>query len=440
VPTPTKNQNPSYTFSSTEAGAITYGGSCSSATTAAVAGNNTITLRPAAGPGLLPAGTYSNCTVTVTDAAGNASTLLTINTFTVDITPPSLAQVTAVPTPTKNQNPSYTFSATEAGAITYGGSCSSATTAAVAGNNTITLRASAGGGPLPAGTYSTCTVTVTDAAGNASTLLTINTFTVDITPSTLAQITAVPTPTTNHNPSYTFSSTEAGAITYGGSCSSATAAAVAGNNTITLRASAGGGALPEGTYSNCTVAVTDAAGNASILLSINTFTINNYTISFSLTGSGTILCPGSVPLGGSFECTVTPGSGYSLESLLDNSVNVTGQVSGTSYSVANVTSDHTLNATFKLNATVLRLWGESVPYSSEGYSSITEAYADALNNDDILIQALQFNGNLDFNKDIFIMITGGYDTNFVSPTGFTTILGIVTISSGTVDIEKVIIR
>jgi heat shock protein HslJ len=71
----------------------------------------------------------------------------------------------------------------------------------------------------------------------------------------LKEVTAVETPTTDTTPKYTFSSTKAGTITYGGSCSSSTTVAVTGNNTITLNT------LSDGTYSDCTITVTDNAGN-----------------------------------------------------------------------------------------------------------------------------------------------------------------------------------
>ena len=70
-------------------------------------------------------------------------------------TAPIIAEVTAVATPTNDSTPDYTFSSTEAGTITYGGTCSSSTTIAVAGNNTITLNA------LASGTYENCTISVT---------------------------------------------------------------------------------------------------------------------------------------------------------------------------------------------------------------------------------------------------------------------------------------
>jgi len=149
VATPTNDSTPNYTFSSTEAGTITYGGPCSSSSTNAVAGNNTITLNT------LSEGTYSDCTITVTDSEGNVSSSHTITSFTVVI-PPILSEVTAVTTPTMDTTPNYTFSSSKAGTITYGGPCSSSTTVAIAGNNTITLNA------LAAGTYDNCTITVTN--------------------------------------------------------------------------------------------------------------------------------------------------------------------------------------------------------------------------------------------------------------------------------------
>ena len=162
----------------------------------------------------------------------------------LDTTAPIIAEVTAVTTPTNDSTPNYTFSSTEAGTITYGGPCSSSTTIAVAGNNTITLNT------LSDGTYSDCTITVTDSEGNVSSSHTITSFTVVIPP-IIAEVTAVTTPTIDTTPNYTFSSSKAGTITYGGPCSSSTTTAIAGNNTITFNA------LANGTYDNCTITVTN---------------------------------------------------------------------------------------------------------------------------------------------------------------------------------------
>ena len=108
------NNNPiSYTFNADEGGTISYGGSCSSATTVATTGNNTITFSS------LNPGTYSNCTITVTDTDGNISNTLTVSPFTLVVhgggggspsqpstpTPNPIPEPAPTPSPTPNPNP-----------------------------------------------------------------------------------------------------------------------------------------------------------------------------------------------------------------------------------------------------------------------------------------------------------------------------------------------
>ena len=270
IATPTNDSTPEYTFHSDQAGTITYGGFCTStATTEAVAGNNTITFDA------LAEGTYNNCTITVTDYADNASPALSVTAFVVDTTAAILTEVTPVPTPSNDTTPEYTFNTNKEGTITYGGSCGSATpTDATVGDNTITY------GTLAAGTYSDCTITVTDAAGNTSPALSVSTFVIDTTaPNAPTEVTPVPTPSNDTTPEYTFNTNKEGTITYGGSCGSATPTdATVGDNTITY------GTLAAGTYSDCTITVTDAAGNTSPALSVSTFVIDTTAPIITLNG------------------------------------------------------------------------------------------------------------------------------------------------------------
>ena len=114
--------------------------------------------------------------------------------------------------------------------------------------------------------------TISDASGNNATLAHSSvannlSFMVDTTAPTLAQVTAV-APLTSLTPTYTFSSNEAGTITYAGECSSTTTSASVDNNTITLAT------LSDGeTYDDCTTTVTDTAGNISDTLTITQFAI-----------------------------------------------------------------------------------------------------------------------------------------------------------------------
>jgi len=199
--------------------------------------------------------------IDTTDNTTTSDDTTTSDTTTTDTTAPVIAEVTFVTTPNNDTTPDYTFSSNEAGTITYGGSCSSSTTSATSGNNTITLVS------LSERTYSDCTITVTDSAGNVSNTLTITSFIVDTTAATLVEVTAVTTLTNDPTPDYTFSSSEAGAITYGGSCSSSTTSATTDNNTITLVS------LSDDTYSDCTITVTDNASNG-VTLNISSFVVD----------------------------------------------------------------------------------------------------------------------------------------------------------------------
>ena len=107
----------------------------------------------------------TTATIMVTSPDNDTTTI-------TDTTAPVIAEVSVVTTPTTDSTPNYTFSSTEAGTITYGVSCSSETTSATSGNNTITLVS------LSTGIYSDCTITVTDAAENVSNTLTLSSFNV----------------------------------------------------------------------------------------------------------------------------------------------------------------------------------------------------------------------------------------------------------------------
>lgn len=88
VADPTNDITPSYVFSSDEAGTISYGGSCESADTSAGSGDNSITFNE------LAEGIYNDCTIKVTDATGNESSSLTVSSFTVDTTAPTITSKT----------------------------------------------------------------------------------------------------------------------------------------------------------------------------------------------------------------------------------------------------------------------------------------------------------------------------------------------------------
>ena len=184
------------------------------------------------------------------------------SSVTVDLTPPALTSVTPISDPTNDQTPNYTLSSLENVTLTYGGSCSSTTSSVASGNNTIIFDT------LSEGTYNDCVITATDNAGNIGIPLSIPTFMVDITRPVITEITPVSIFTADQTPDYTFNTTEAGSIVYGGACGSFTATAVVGDNTVTFNP------LGSGLYSNCILIVTDAAGNSSSTFNISDFTVD----------------------------------------------------------------------------------------------------------------------------------------------------------------------
>ncbi len=88
VLSPSNDRTPSYTFSSSKAGTISYAGSCSSDNTSASSDNNTVTFNA------LADGDYNNCSITVTDPAGNTSDNLSVRAFSIDTLAPQMTSVT----------------------------------------------------------------------------------------------------------------------------------------------------------------------------------------------------------------------------------------------------------------------------------------------------------------------------------------------------------
>ena len=123
-----------------------------------------------------------------------------------------------------------------------------------------------------------------------------DTTTTDTTAPVLAEVNAINKSAT---PDYTFSTTESGTITYGGACSSSTTSvthysfygessdvpisfnALTREEVFNLNQV---GLTTTGTYDNCTITVTDSAGNASLPLSVSKFQL--YSMDYSCGGTG----------------------------------------------------------------------------------------------------------------------------------------------------------
>jgi hypothetical protein len=265
TPDPTSDPTPDYGFTSDEAGTILYAGTCAAGNTVAASGANTVTF------GTLTSGTYADCTIRVEDAAGNISNTLNVGSFVVDVTAPvrsngaptgNLAEGTTNTDISLDTNENATCKYSTMSGVAY---ASMTNTFGTTGTTTHSTNVTG----LSDGTSYIYYVRCVDDLGNADgTDYSISFGVADNTAPVLAEVTPVTTPTSDSTPDYVFSSDEAGTISYGGDCDSEDVDAIAGDNTITFDT------LSNGTYSNCTITVTDGSSNPSLALAVTPFTVN----------------------------------------------------------------------------------------------------------------------------------------------------------------------
>jgi methionine-rich copper-binding protein CopC len=297
VSTPSSDASPSFIISSNEPGTISYEGNCSSAVTAYNEENTqkTITLNT------LAEGTYTDCKVILTDNSGNSSNL-TLNNFTIDLSGPTIQSSSPVHdssgvavgstiTLTFNENIQADsgnisiFSGTVESPVSYL-SFTSSDSKVVINNNTLTI--------TPGQNFTSFTnyhlqidnSALSDTLGNSFLGLSIGNLsftTADINPPVISFVSQISSPTSDTTPSFIITSDEAASISYSGSCSSSDTLYSSGDSQKTITFNS----LAEGTYSDCSLTLTDSSGNSSNL-ALNSFTVNTETVVYSaIEGAGT---------------------------------------------------------------------------------------------------------------------------------------------------------
>ncbi len=321
-----------------------------------------------------------------------------------DNSTPEISEVTAIGT-TEDTTPDYVFSSTHSGPITYSGSCSSSTTSANIGNNTITLN------ELIAGkTYNDCGIEVTDScSGLSSDNLSLGSITIsepcdnsDNSTPTLTESVRIglnkDNNTNDTSPNYIFASNESGTISYGGSCKSTTTSASIGNNTITLRQS-NNSWFSHGTYNDCTLRVMDCNGNISDNLSISPFKVYIREELYSVTyGNGHFIAVGD--------------NGRILTSSTGDNNSWTVQESGTTSDLYDVETDNHTFVAVGYRGKLIRsvdngttwttpsTWGQS---SISGTTTTLSAVAGQIDNisgnNDFVIVTNAANGKIGYSSD-----------------------------------------
>ena len=93
---------------------------------------------------------------------------------------------------------------------------------------------------------------------------------------------------------------------------------------------------------------------------------------------------------------------------------------------------------FTVNATAVRqVWS---PTTSAYYSVVQNAYNAAVTGESLLMQAVEFDENLNLSGNLNVHMSGGYNNSFSSVSGQTTIRGSMTISGGTVTIQNIVVK
>ena len=116
-----------------------------------------------------------------------------------------------------------------------------------------------------------------------------------------------------------------------------------------------------------------------------------------------------------------------------------GNLVGTTYTTNPITAACTVTATFALSpVTSVRIDPTTL------HSAIQAAFSDLValtNGGTIRAWDYDFTENLTFNRGGWLVnLKGGYDTNFINKQGYTRIHGVLTIQSGTLVVENIIIK
>ena len=74
------------------------------------------------------------------------------------------------------------------------------------------------------------------------------------------------------------------------------------------------------------------------------------------------------------------------------------------------------------------------------YQTLLDAYAALLVDAIVMSQATSFTDGLTLDKNVHILLHGGYNADYSAQTGMTTLQGKLTVEKGSLVVERVVIR
>jgi hypothetical protein len=177
----------------------------------------------------------------------------------------------------------------------------------------------------------------------------------------------------------------------------------------------------------------DVTFSTNAVLSVNLAGPGVGTVHFSTPvincSSGT--CTQSYPYGSSVTLTATEGLRSRFSGWQGSCSNPSGDCVLTMNAVRAVQADFAIDPAYGV-------WNDP---GTIYYGSIGDAYLAAVSEvTTIKAGRLELTGDINFNRGKSIKLSGGYDSSYLNNSGYTTVKGKVTVSTGSVSVNKLIIR
>jgi len=166
----------------------------------------------------------------------------------------------------------------------------------------------------------------------------------------------------------------------------------------------------------------------------------NPTLNVTVSGNGSV---NSVPsgiacTGGTCSADFTSGQSVDLTAATSWNYDFTGWIGGACDGTT--TNPCTLIVNSPTDVTATFTAKQLVKLPGGNYPSVQEAYAVAIEGETMQLRDQTFSEDLDFNRTVQVKLDGGWNADYTSVSGDTTIDGTVTISSGGITISNVIIQ
>ncbi|SNB45714.1 kelch repeat-containing protein [Geobacter sp. DSM 9736] len=158
-----------------------------------------------------------------------------------------------------------------------------------------------------------------------------------------------------------------------------------------------------------------------------------YNLSLSVLGPGIVLLPTGGICSGTCNQTVIAGTTTTFTALPESSA-------VTEWNGCDSQTDNTCTVTINSQKSVSAGFGYLVKLGERVFTTIQSAYNDAGDGDRVLIRNREFPEILTCSRAITVTISGGYDREFSSIAGQTSVLSPLIIGKGSVVIENVVIR